>query len=478
LLVFWRCVAIGSSPTPIMTSLLRPAQWAQAEFAFAQLGDKRLTQRLVRIGAGLAQNPGGTLPQAFPDMKELKAAYRFFSQPKVGPQQIQAAHWEATRARCRERGEYLLIEDTSELDYSSHRGCEDLGPIGNGRGRGLLLHSTLAVRVEAWDLAHRPEGIVLGLLSQQCWRRTGPPKRGRETWKERIQRPRESQRWAAVLEQIEPPPAHSQWIYLADREADFYEPIERCQRRGVDFIIRGYRNRRVAQPAGYLKEALTQWAVQGQMEVELRARAGQPARIARVQVRSGTVRFRGPERPDGDRPDFTTNVVEVREVHAPEGVEPLHWMLLSSLSCGRWTEVQRMVGRYAARWWIEEYHKALKSGVGVEESQLQQAYRIETLVAVLAIVAVRLLNAKWLARSRGDEPVDTEVFGPEALKLLAARFGQPVDGWTHRSALVAVARLGGFLARKGDGLPGWQTLWRGWQRLIWMCEGLETLQRA
>lgn len=461
-----------------MTSLLRPAQWAQAEFAFAQLGDKRLTQRLVRIGAGLAQNPGGTLPQAFPDMKELKAAYRFFGQPKVGPQQIQAPHWEQTQARCRERGEYLLIEDTSELDYSSHPGCEDLGAIGNGRGRGLLLHSTLAVRVEAWDWAHRPEGIVLGLLSQQCWRRTGPPKRGRETWKERIQRPRESQRWAAVLEQIEPPPAHSQWIFLADREADFYEPIERCQRRGVDFIIRGYRDRRVAQRPGYLKEALTQWAVQGQMEVELRSRAGQPARTARVQVRSGTVRFRGPERPDGDRPDFTTNVVEVREVHTPEGVEPLHWILLSSLSCVRWTEVQRIVGRYAARWWIEEYHKALKSGVGAEESQLQRAYRIETLVAVLAIVAVRLLNAKWLARSRGDEPVDAEVFGPEALKLLAARFGQPAGGWTHRSALVAVARLGGFLARKGDGLPGWQTLWRGWQRLMWMCEGLETLQRA
>lgn len=340
-----------------MNSLLRPAQWAQAEFAFAQLGDKRLTQRLVRLGAGLAQNPGGT-------------------------------------------------------------------------------------------------------------------------WKERIQRPRESQRWAAVLEQIEPPPAHSQWIFLADREADFYEPIERCQRRGVDFIIRGYRDRRVAQPPGYLKEALTQWAVQGQMEVELRSRAGEPARTARVQVRSGTVRFRGPERPDGDRPDFTTNVVEVREVHAPEGVEPLHWMLLTSLSCGRWTEVQRIVGRYAARWWIEEYHKALKSGVGAEESQLQKAYRIETLVAVLAIVAVRLLNAKWLARSRGDEPVDAELFGPEALKLLAARFGQPAGGWTHRSALVAVARLGGFLARKGDGLPGWQTLWRGWQRLMWMCEGLETLQRA
>lgn len=461
-----------------MTTLSAPAQWAQAEFAFAQLGDKRLTQRLVRIGAGLAQNPGGTLPQAFPEMKDLKAAYRFFGQPKVGPAQIQTPHWEQTRARCREPGEYLLIEDTSELDYSSHAGCADLGPIGNGQGRGLLLHTTLGVRVEAWDLAHRPEGIVLGLVDQQCWRRTGPPKRGRETWKQRIQRPRESQRWAAVLEQIEPPPAHSQWIFLADREADFYEPIERCQRRGVDFIIRAYRDRKLAESPDHLHDALEKLTVRGTMEVELRSRAGQPARTARVQVRSGTMCFRGPERPDGDKPDFRAKVVEVREVGAPEGVEPLHWVLLTSLPCGRWTEVQRIVGRYAARWWIEEYHKALKSGVGAEASQLQEAYRIETLVAVLAIVAVRLLNAKWLARSRGDEPVDAEVFGSEALKLLEARFGKPAGGWRHRSALVAVARLGGFLARKGDGMPGWQTLWRGWQRLMWMCEGLESLQRT
>lgn len=459
-------------------SLLAPAQWAQSEFALAQLGDQRLNQRLVRIGTGLAQNPGGTLPQAFRQMKDLKAAYRFFNQAQVGPPQIQTPHWEQTRQVCRQPGEYLLLEDTSELDYSGHPGCEDLGPIGNGRGRGLLLHSTLAVQVQSWDLAQRPEGIVVGLLDQQCWRRTGRPKRGRETWKQRIQRPRESQRWAAVLEQGEGPPAHSQWVWIADREADFYEPIERCQRRGVDFVIRAYRNRRLGDQPGYLKDALARMAVQGTTEVELRSRAGQPARTARVQVRSGTVRLKGPERPDGDKPDFTLNVVEVQEVDTPAGVPPLHWILLSSLSCRRWAEVQRIVGRYATRWWIEEYHKALKSGVGAEESQMQRAYRIETLVAVLAIVAVRLLNAKWLARRRADEPVEAEVFGSQALELLAARFGQPTGGWTHRSALVAVARLGGFLARKHDGLPGWQTIWRGWQRLMWMCEGLETLQQT
>lgn len=467
----------GSSPASNMSpNLLAPAQWAQSEFALAQLGDRRLTQRLVQIGTGLAQSPGGTLPQAFPTMKDLKAAYRFFHQAKVGPEQIQTPHWEQTRAQCCQPGEYLLLEDTSELDYSGHEGCAGLGPIGNGRGRGLLLHTTLAIRVEAWDLAQRPEGVVLGLLGQRSWCRRGPPKRGREGWKERIQRPRESQRWAAVLAQSQRPPAHSQWIWIADREADFYEPLDHCRRAGVDFVIRAYRDRRLADQPGHLKDALAGLAVGGTMTVELRSRAGRPARTAQIQARSGTLRFKGPERPDGDKPDFTVNVVEVREVAAPAGDEPLRWLLLTSLPCQHWTEVQRIVGRYTARWWIEEYHKALKSGVGAEESQLQQAQRIENLVAVLAIVAVRLLNAKWLARTHGDQPVEPQVFGTQALDLLAGKFGRPPAGWTHQTALVAVARLGGFLARKQDGLPGWQTIWRGWQRLMWMCEGLETLK--
>jgi hypothetical protein len=460
------------------TTLMTPAQWAQSEFARAELGDRRRTQRLVKIASGLAQSPGGTLPQAFPAWKELKAAYRFLSQPRASYERILTPHWERTRAACREPGEYLLIEDTSELDYTGHPAGEDLGFIGDGRGRGLLLHSTLAVRVEGWTPELEPEGVVLGLLGQQCWTRWGPPgKRRWETWRQRVSRPRESQRWAQVLAEVGKPPAGCRWIFLADREADFYEPIERCQRHGWDFIIRAYRDRALVDQTAHLKAAVAQAPVRGRMRVALRARPGQAARTATVEVRTGTVRVKGPERRGGALPELTFHVVAVREVGAPADVEPLHWLLLTSLCCRTWAAVQRVVGRYAARWWVEEYHKALKTGAGVEDSQLERAYRLESLVAVLAVVAVRLLNAKWLARARPDEPVDATVFGPAALALLAVRFEKPLGGWTHRSVLVAVARLGGFLARRHDGLPGWQTIWRGWQRLMWMAQGVELLQR-
>lgn len=459
------------------TTLQSPALWAQHEFTFAPLGDQRRTKRLVNIATHLAASPGGTLPQAFPDWAELKAAYRFFGQRGVSFERILSPHRERTRQACRQPGEYLLIEDTTLLDYSGHPATEELGVIGDGAGRGFELHSALAVRVEAWTLAQQPEGVLVGLFDQQC-RRPRPVPEG-ETRAQRLSRPRKSQTWAAGLKSAGRPPAGSQWVYVADRESDFYEPLRCCQQHAVDFVIRSAQKRRLADAAGTLHAVLEAAPVLGQSTVALRARAGQAARTARVATRSVRVDLDGPWRPGGwQEPLRDIGVVEVREVQVPEDVkEPLRWILLTSLPCATPSEVQRVVGRYAARWWIEEYHKALKSGAGVEDSQLERGHRLEALIGVLAVVAVRLLNAKMLARSRPDSQEAAASFGPLMLAVLEQKLGPPQGGWTNRNVIIATARLGGFLARKHDGLPGWQTIWRGWQRLMWMCEGIETLNQ-
>ena len=458
-----------------ITSLQPAGQWAQEEFAFADLGDPRLNKRLVKIANHLALCPGGTLPQAFPEWAELKGAYRFFDHPGVDFAKVLQPHVERTRQRCREPGEYLIIEDTSDLDFSRHRRTQDLGVIGDGNGRGFELHSALAVRVESWTLEQRPEGQVVGLFAQQC-RRPKPAPKG-ETRRERFQRRRKSSWWAEAFGGAGPVPKGCCWIYIADQESDFYEPIQTCQQRGEDFIIRAFQDRRLADEAGKLCAALAQAPVLGQSTVALRSRGGESARTAIVELRSVQVDLDGPWRPGGwQEPLRGVWVLEVREVHTPEGVEePLHWVLLTSLPCRTLAEARRVVGRYTARWWIEEYHKALKSGATVEASQLERGGRLEPLIAVLAVVATRLLNTKLLARSRPEGTEAKESFGPEDLAILEKKFGRPEGGWSNRNVLVATARLGGFLARKHDGMPGWQTIWRGWQRLMWMTEGLGIL---
>ena len=459
------------------TLLLPPDQWAQSEFATATLGDKRRTKRLVKIGARLAANPSGTLPQAIPVWAELKAAYNFFDQRDVTYERVLAPHLERTRQSCRQPGTYLLIEDTTPLDYSAHPATTELGVIGDGQGRGFELHSALAVRVEAWTAESRPEGTVVGLFDQQC--RCPRPAPEGETRGERLRRPRKSQCWTAGLTAAGRPPAASTWICVADCESDFYEPIDRCQRHRTEFVIRSYHDRRLAAH-GKLHAALAAAPVLGHTTVAVRARGSQPARLARVELRRVRVDLAGPWRPGGWRaPVRDIGVVEVREVAVPAGVkEPLHWVLLTSLPCATLAEVLRVVGLYKARWWVEEYHKALKSGTKVEASQLGRGHRLTPLIAVLAVVAVRLLSTKLLARSRPDGLEVAASFGPQPLALLAHKLGKPKAGWTNEQVLVGLARLGGFLARKRDGLPGWQTIWRGWHRLMWLCQGVEILNQA
>ncbi len=212
----------------------------------------------------------------------------------------------------------IYYEDTTALDYSSHRRAKQLGFIGNGRGRGIWLHSTLGVRMEGWGSDQEPEGIALGLVDQKSWIRTQKGLR-HQNWRQRMAHRRESDRWAKVLDEMGRPPPGCRWIYEADREGDFYEPIDRCRRNGIDFIIRGFRDHKLAQGDKHLFEALDKAPVQGESRVQLRSRNGEAARQATVSLRSCRVSLKGPWRPQGKQEDVEVNVVEVREVAPPPG---------------------------------------------------------------------------------------------------------------------------------------------------------------
>ena len=465
---------INCSMNPTLST---PSKWAQLEFSAVCLGDSRRSERLVQVASSLAERPGASLPQVFSDWAELKGAYRFFSNKAVSFEQIATPHWQRTWQSLNEPGEYLLIEDSTDLDFSSHRSCQHLGRIGNDRGRGLLLHSTLAVRVEAWDVDHRPEVSVVGLAGQKCWARSGPSHRAKkERWRQRFKRSRESERWAQTLEQMPARPSEATWIYIADRESDIYEVFERCQQHRADFLIRAQFARCLEGEDQSLFTAVAQMPVLGTFEVSLRARPKSGARVVKLDLRARQMTLRGVSRPTGQRPPITIWVVEAREIGTPTGEQPIHWILLTSLGAATPEEARRIVARYSKRWLVEEYHKALKTGAGIEESELETADRIKALLGILAIVAVRLLHVKLQARTHPEKPVTEKMMGPEALGLLEAQFGKPRGGWTNSTTLIAIARMGGFLARKGDGSPGWITIWRGWQRLDTMIEGIMILK--
>jgi hypothetical protein len=447
------------------------ANWAKAEFGEVELGDVRRTARAVKVAQALAQAPGGTLPDPLSNWSELKAAYRLLNQPECTFERLLQPHWTRTQAACAARGSYLLIEDTTELDYTEHGVVTGLGRIGNDGGRGFYLHTTLAVRIERWSGACEPVLNVQGLFWQQLFTRTDATRTGRVSKRERLLGPRESDRWAAVFSKSGGPPPGTQWTHIGDRESDIAEVFAKARAADVDFIVRACQPRAVVAEEGNVFELASGAPSKGNFEVPLRARPGQPARIACVQVRARELTVRGPFRPEKRMPAETMNVVELKEQPSAPGAEPLYWVLLTSWPCETLQQCRAIAQAYAARWLIEEYHKALKSGTGVEESQLETAHALQALLGVLSVVAVRLLGLKMAARVEPDKAVEAGLLGDEVWAVLAKKFGKPPGGWTQRATLVCIARLGGFLARKGDGDPGWLTIWRGWRRLVALVEG-------
>jgi hypothetical protein len=462
--------------------------WAVAEFGGAELHDQRRTRRVIRAATQLAAKPRGRLPESFSKWGDLKAAYRLLNNPDVTREAILAPHIARVRQECRQPGDYLFVEDTTDLDFSSHPAAEDLGPIGDGGGRGLFVHTTLVAQIDGWNTEDEPQVTLPGLAAQFCWVRTEHESAAQEKKANRLARSRESQRWAAVVEQIGPPPAGARYTFVADREADIFETIQRCQDHRWDFIVRANQPRALADQDGSVFDAVGAAPVVACFALKLRSRpqrvrrdkkTGKAKRVRKahggrtveLEVRACTVCLRAPWRPGEPAGPRTVNLVEAKEVNAPAGDDPIHWVLLTSWACGTEQQAMRVVKAYTRRWLIEEYHKALKTGTGIEDSQLETAQRIEALLGILAVVAVRLLNRKLLATTRPNEVVDRAEVGEEVLLILEGTFGRPQDGWTNRNVLRSIARLGGFIGRKSDGEPGWITIWRGWQCLMPMVDG-------
>jgi len=450
--------------------------WAQAEFGTVPLRDQRSRDRLVNVAATLAQRPDGSLPQHF-DWAELKGLYRLIHKAAADPARLQDAHRERTRVRMTRPDPVLIIHDTTQLDFTDHAAVRDqLGPVGDDGGCGLLQHNSLAID---------PTGhAVLGLVFQQTFVRDKAPVT--ETRMQRQQRARrESGRWAAGVRGVGPAPAGTCWVDVGDREADFFEPMATSRLLGHHFLIRLCQDRRL-QPADgdaavtHLLAAAR--GVAGSVEdvVAISSRGGRPAREAPVQLSSLRVRVPPPVRDKKwkGHPPLEMTLVRIWEAEPPAGVEGLEWILGTDLPGQTPADLLRCRDWYARRWaTIEEYHKVEKTGLGIECVRFQTRERLLAILALLSVVAVRILDLRW-RRDAAPEADASMVATPPEITLVRRANRMAGATMTVRAFVDGVAKLGGWLGRRGDGPPGWQSLWRGYQRLADMLLGLELLAGA
>ncbi|WP_437191315.1 IS4/Tn5 family transposase DNA-binding protein [Planctomicrobium sp. SH527] len=165
-----------------------PQEWAAMEFSTCQLGDKRRTDRLIKAAAQVLARPDGSTPRQIESWSDCKALYRLMDCEEVSLAAITAPHYERTRQTGGPGETYLILNDTTEINYGGKRNARGLGLVGKNTGRGFFLHSAL--------LRDPVTQQVIGLAGQEILYRKGNTKKGAKNSRRR-DADRESAVWGS-----------------------------------------------------------------------------------------------------------------------------------------------------------------------------------------------------------------------------------------------------------------------------------------
>lgn len=447
-------------------------KWIEQQFSECDFGDLRRTKRMTKVAASLLAEPDSRLPEQNKLWKDLKAAYRLFDTEAVTFEATAQPHWEQTRRT--KPGRYLLISDTTDINQTRRKATKGMGFLGDGRSQGVQLHSCLA-----YDSGR---GMIVGQMGALLHYRKRKPKN--ETRAQRLKRGRESEVWGKLVDQVGSPPEGSHWIHVFDRGGDDFEAMCHIKQTGADWIIRAAKMNRIVlnqeNKKVKLAKACQDPQLLGSYTLSVRARPGIAAREAKIEVSSTSVTFplphlKTPWVKQCGVTSISLHVVIVQEVGAPKGIKPIRWVLLTSLPVKTFEDAWQIIEDYENRWLIEEYHKVLKSGCAVEDHALQSASRLEPLIGLISIVGIRLFQLKLVGRNQPEIKANRHVPSSWLKSLSVLRPELKLSNLTVYDFFREIAKLGGFLGRKSDGEPGWQTIWRGYKK---MQLALDVLQKT
>ncbi len=436
--------------------------WAQHEWATADLGDRRLNRRLVKVAQQLADKPTASIPGACGGWADTAGAYRMLSNERFDWRDVLEPHARCTMQRMASQSLVLCLQDTTELDFNGQT-IDGLGPLSFEAQRGMYLHPTYAVSAQREPL---------GLLDAWMWAREARDAQG-----QRAGVP-ESLRWIEGYERLAELAGElpaTRLLQVGDRESDMAALMQRAQALGwpVDLLVRSQHNR--VLPGGQrLWDEVQASDSLGDIEFTMPARAGRAARRVRQELRLKRMRLAGSE-----HAGLEMTCVIASEIAPPKDTKPVCWRLLTNRPISDLAEAVQLIEWYRARWEVEMFFHVLKTGCRVEALQLSSMPRIERALALFMVVSWRIAHLMRTGRTCPDLHAvlmfdDDEIKAAYVLNKKTPPTTQP----SLNEVLRHVAMLGGFLARKGDGEPGVKTLWLGLQRVMDFAAGIRFMRNS
>lgn len=433
-----------------------------------QFGHTDRKARYERVMSLLDQkNCSVSFPFLFKDQYQLKGFYRFINNSGVTHSSFLTGYQQGLIRYANEQTDskqaWLLIQDTMLTDYNSR--ALDLGYTQTEKSNGFLLHHGLLLDEGA---------IPLGLLHQQVIHRERSGFGKAKLWNSKPTADKESNKW---IEALATGVAFSEatgrdLIHIMDREADIIDVINYChQNKGQHFIIRARHDRstlsrhqkdKAEAPELFrlfhLMRSLPQPSL---IRRTLRDEKGKPYE-AECDLNYHLFNFRDINQP--------VTCVWVREREATQSKPPAEWFLLTSLTASNHEQAGQIADCYSKRWVVEDFHKCYKTGCSIEERQFDSRKALTTVIGMLALQAVILLRTRYYARQQPDAPFETVITDKteqQLAKAIAATYLKPADEkdskpFTTLWWLLLLGRMGGHQGLRQKGLPGWQTLWKGY----------------
>jgi transposase-like protein len=450
--------------------------WSESTFGGCALGDARRTKRLVKMAASLASRTGQSLVKSIDDESQVEGAYRLLRNTQVMSEDIAEGGFCATAELARNAGTLLALEDTTSLNFR-HSVAEELGYIGptSQKKKGIQVHSVLLLKASSKE--------TLGLIEQSRWLRQASEFDNKTQRAAQDYHDKESFKWQRSSEAMAERLGDTlqQTISVCDRESDIYEYMHYKVRAAQRFVLRTHYNRKLENTAVKLFDYIRDLEGAGTYEAHIEQKGGRAARTATMELAYAPVRVLAPDRKQRDYSPIELTVVTCREIS--KSTQPVEWILLTTEHVNSAEDARRIVSYYEARWKIEEFHKAWKSGgTQIEQSRLQSVGNLERMAVILAFIAVRLLQLREVVH------LDKKLISKDCSHILTELqwrlLWRKQENKTHRRKTVptiewayyALARLGGWKDSKRTGRVGWNALWEGWFKLEMLVEGYELAQ--
>ncbi len=463
--------AIGQTPEPYYAE---DADWADVEYGRSSHPDGRVRDRIIYMGRRWADNPKEPLPVVFPGEAEQRGMYRLLSNKRVAMEHILEPHTEAAVSRCRMERVVLAVQDTTTVNYSGHEGTSGLVSIG-GKGKGLFVHVGLAVTE-----GKRPLGVYE--LDAEV-RAVG-----------KSNKKQESRRWIKGLlkaRELEGACEGTRVITVCDREGDMWELLREGVHRGDGLLVRSKKghNRRVAvgEKTENLWKHINSRPVLARRKIEVDACGGKRKRKSRevtLEIRASRVRLVAPLKEGADAKPLDMLAVSAFEPDPPSGKEGLHWVLLATEGDETAEDAVRTVKWYEARWSIEEYFKALKTGTGIKERRFDCADDLRKCLAFDVVTAYRVFDLERMAREKPDIPA-RDVVGEEEINAMYSLLlyegiikNKPDEMPDMRTYVIDFARYAGFRPSKQQPLPGTKKLWQATVKFKMAYAGFRAAQQV